>query len=107
MPASAATLNPLDLYGVRAMLTEDEQMVQDSVARLVDAEVLPIIRRCFEEHRFPKELVPKLAAPVRGCMMSKGKRFVMIHFDRRYENDACAGSADPDAEVDIVEGDRK
>jgi glutaryl-CoA dehydrogenase len=62
VPASAATLNPLDLYGVRAMLTEDEQMVQDSVARLVDAEVLPIIRRCFEEHRFPKELVPKLAA---------------------------------------------
>src|SRR6202046_1808992 len=62
VPAAAATLNPLDLYGVRAMLTEDEQMVQDSVARLVDAEVLPIIRRCFEEHRFPKELVPKLAA---------------------------------------------
>src|SRR5580704_4749445 len=60
VPASAA--NPLDLYGVRAMLTEDEQMVQDSVARLVDAEVLPIIRRCFEEHRFPKELVPKLAS---------------------------------------------
>ena len=62
MPAAASTLNPLDLYGVRAMLSEDEQMVQDSVARLVDAEVLPIIRRCFEEHRFPKELVPQLAA---------------------------------------------
>ena len=62
MPASASTLNPLDLYGVRAMLSEDEQMVQDSVARLVEAEVLPIIQRCFEEHRFPKELVPQLAA---------------------------------------------
>jgi glutaryl-CoA dehydrogenase len=62
VPAAASTLNPLDLYGVRAMLSEDEQMVQDSVARLVDAEVLPIIRRCFEEHRFPKELVPQLAA---------------------------------------------
>ena len=36
-------------------------MVQDSVARLVDAEVLPVIQRCFEEHRFPKELIPKLA----------------------------------------------
>jgi glutaryl-CoA dehydrogenase len=35
--------------------------VQDSVARLVDAEVLPVIQRCFEEHRFPKELIPKLA----------------------------------------------
>jgi glutaryl-CoA dehydrogenase len=62
VPASASTLNPLDLYGVRALLSEDEQMVQDAVARLVDAEVLPIIRRCFEEHRFPKELVPKIAA---------------------------------------------
>jgi glutaryl-CoA dehydrogenase len=62
VPAAASTLNPLDLYGVRAMLSEDEQMVQDSVARLVDAEVLPIIQACFEEHRFPKELVPQLAA---------------------------------------------
>jgi len=62
VPGSASTLNPLDLYGVRAMLSEDEQMVQDSVARLVDAEVLPIIQRCFEEHRFPRDLVPQLAA---------------------------------------------
>ncbi len=37
-------------------------MVQDSVARLVDEKVLPIIQRCFEEHRFPRELVPELAA---------------------------------------------
>jgi glutaryl-CoA dehydrogenase len=62
VPAAASTLNPLDLYGVRAMLSEEEQLVQDSVARLVDAEVLPIIQRCFEEHRFPKQLVPQLAA---------------------------------------------
>jgi glutaryl-CoA dehydrogenase len=62
VPASASTLNPLDLYGVRAMLSEEEQMVQDSVARFVDAEVLPIIRECFEKHRFPKELVPQVAA---------------------------------------------
>jgi glutaryl-CoA dehydrogenase len=60
--ASASTLNPLDLYGVRAMLSEDEQMVQDSVARFVDAEVLPIIRECFEQHRFPKQLVSQVAA---------------------------------------------
>jgi glutaryl-CoA dehydrogenase len=37
-------------------------MVQESVARLVDARVLPIIRDCFEQHRFPKELIPELAA---------------------------------------------
>jgi glutaryl-CoA dehydrogenase len=56
------TLDPLDLFGVRASLTEDERLVQDSVARLVDQEVLPIIQQCFEEHRFPKELIPKLAS---------------------------------------------
>lgn len=61
-PKSAgAVIDPLDLFGVRASLTEEERLVQDSVARLVDAEVLPIIRKAFEAHRFPKQLVPKLA----------------------------------------------
>jgi glutaryl-CoA dehydrogenase len=60
--AAGAGLDPLDLYGVRATLSDEERLVQESVARLVDAEVLPIIQRCFEEHRFPSELVPKLAA---------------------------------------------
>jgi glutaryl-CoA dehydrogenase len=59
---AAAALDPLDLYAVRSALSEDERLVQDSVARLVDSEVLPIIQRCFEEHRFPKELIPKLAS---------------------------------------------
>jgi glutaryl-CoA dehydrogenase len=56
------TLDPLDLYGVRAMLSEEERMVKDSVARLVDERVLPIIQKCFEEHRFPRELIPEIAA---------------------------------------------
>jgi glutaryl-CoA dehydrogenase len=60
--AAAPMLDPLDLYDVRAALSEDERLVQAAVARLVDAEVLPIIQRCFEEHRFPRELVPLLAA---------------------------------------------
>jgi glutaryl-CoA dehydrogenase len=60
--SSASKLDPLDLFGVGAMLTEEERMVQDSVGRLVDGKVLPIIQRCFEDHRFPKELIPELAA---------------------------------------------
>ncbi len=55
-------LTPLDLYDVRAELTEEESMVQDSVARLVDEKVLPIIQEAFETHTFPKELVPEVAA---------------------------------------------
>jgi glutaryl-CoA dehydrogenase len=60
--AARAAIDPLDLYAVRAALSDEERLVQESVARLVDAEVLPLIQRCFEEHRFPKELVPQLAS---------------------------------------------
>jgi glutaryl-CoA dehydrogenase len=60
VPANA--LNPLDLYDVRASLSAEERMVQDSVARFVDDAVLPIIRPHFENHTFPKELVGELAS---------------------------------------------
>ena len=59
---TGAALDPLDLFGVRAALSDEERLVQESVARLVDAEVLPVIQRCFEEHRFPQDLIPKLAS---------------------------------------------
>jgi glutaryl-CoA dehydrogenase len=59
---STRALDPVDLFDVRGQLTEDERMVQESVARLVDERVLPIIQKCFEEHRFPKELVPEIAS---------------------------------------------
>ena len=58
---STTTLDPLDLYGLRGTLMEEERMVQDCVRRLVEERVLPIIRECFEEHRFPRELIPELA----------------------------------------------
>jgi glutaryl-CoA dehydrogenase len=54
-------LDPLDLFDVRACLTDEERLVQDSVARFVTAEVAPLIRECFEQHRFPHELIPGLA----------------------------------------------
>jgi glutaryl-CoA dehydrogenase len=54
-------MNPLDLYDLRGELDQEEQLVQDSVARFVDARVLPIIQDCFEQHRFPGELVKEIA----------------------------------------------
>ena len=55
-------LDPLDLYDLRGELNDEERMVQDSVGRLVDEQILPIIQSCFEQHRFPRELVPEIAA---------------------------------------------
>src|SRR5690606_3911617 len=57
----AMTINPMDFYDVRGLLSDDEQMVQDTVARFVDDKVLPVIGECFEHGRFPSELVPEIA----------------------------------------------
>ena len=56
------TLDPMDLYDVRGLLDEQERLVQDAVARMVDEKVLPIIGRAFADHRFPRELVGELAS---------------------------------------------
>ncbi|MEM8547291.1 MAG: acyl-CoA dehydrogenase family protein [Pseudomonadota bacterium] len=58
---STGHADPLDLYAVRGELTDDEALVQDTVRRFVDDAVLPVIRECFENHRFPAELVKPMA----------------------------------------------
>src|SRR5687768_12100158 len=58
MPA----LNPVDLYDVRSLLSEEECAVQDTVARFTDERVLPIIGDAFDQGRFPKELIPEIAS---------------------------------------------
>jgi glutaryl-CoA dehydrogenase len=59
--APAAVLHPEDLYDIRSMLSDEERMVQDTVARFTDERVLPIIGECFDQARFPKELIPEIA----------------------------------------------
>jgi len=59
---AAAALNPYDLYDIRSMLSEEEAAVQDAVARFTDEKVLPIIGECFDQGRFPKELIPEIAS---------------------------------------------
>jgi len=58
---SATRLDPSDLYDIRSMLTDEERMVQDTVARFTDTRVIPIIGDCFDEGRFPSELIPEMA----------------------------------------------
>ena len=58
---SKAQLDPLDLFDIHAELSDEEKMVQSSVARFVDEQVIPVIRDAFENHYFPKDLVPQIA----------------------------------------------
>jgi glutaryl-CoA dehydrogenase len=57
-----AKLNPFDLYDVASLLSEEELMIKESVARFVDERAMPLIARHFDEARFPAELVPEIAA---------------------------------------------
>lgn len=67
----------VDFFDVRSLLSEDERQVQDTVARFVDERVLPVIAQAFDEHRFPAELLPEVAAlGLFGC---------------NYEGYGCAG----------------
>ncbi len=60
--AAAALEDACDFLQLDADLGEEERLVRDAVARVVDEQVLPIIAECFEAGRFPRELVPTLAA---------------------------------------------
>lgn len=54
-------LDSMDLFDTRSLLSDDELMVEHSVARFVDEQVLPIIGECFETGRMPAELIPEIA----------------------------------------------
>ena len=60
--ARREALDPLDLYDIAGSLSEEERMVQGAVARLVDEKVLPVIQKHFEDHTFPRDLVPEIAS---------------------------------------------
>ncbi|MCU0757856.1 MAG: acyl-CoA dehydrogenase family protein [Steroidobacteraceae bacterium] len=56
-----APADPMDLFDLRSELSEEDRLVQDSVARFVDENVLPVIRGHFERHTFPRDIVAGLA----------------------------------------------
>lgn len=56
-----ATLNPTDIFDVYSLLSEEEQMIQDTVARFVDERALPLMADAFDKAYFPKELIPEMA----------------------------------------------
>lgn len=49
-----------DLYNVDALLSEDERMVRDNVARWVDDRYLPVVTEHYRNGTFPSELAPEM-----------------------------------------------
>jgi glutaryl-CoA dehydrogenase len=54
------TVHGFDIIGVEKQLSEEEKLTMDSVRQFVMSEVNPIIADCFEEARFPTELIDRL-----------------------------------------------
>src|SRR5947207_1508817 len=50
----------VDYLLVDSQLSEQELMVRRAARRFVDEQVIPLMRECFREARFPAELVPGL-----------------------------------------------
>lgn len=51
----------LDFFNLNSELTDEERMMRDSVRQFVAERINPIIADCYEEGRFPKELIPEFA----------------------------------------------
>ncbi|MGA2716159.1 MAG: acyl-CoA dehydrogenase family protein [Bryobacteraceae bacterium] len=52
----------VDYLSIDSQFSEQELMVRQTARRFVDERVLPVIRDCFRDSRFPRELVPEMAA---------------------------------------------
>jgi len=51
----------VDYLRIDSLFTEQELLVRDTARRFVDERVLPLIRDCYRDARFPTELIPEMA----------------------------------------------
>ena len=51
----------VDYVGLDNLLSEEEKLVRKTIRQFVEAEVNPIIADCYEQGKFPFELIPHLA----------------------------------------------
>src|SRR5450631_3342575 len=50
----------VDYLRIDSLFSEQELLVRETARRFVDDRVVPVIRDCFREGRFPKEIIPEL-----------------------------------------------
>jgi len=50
----------VDFFAVDSLLSDQERLVRATARQFVDDRVVPVIRDCFRDGRFPAELIPEL-----------------------------------------------
>src|SRR5580704_7935855 len=51
----------VDYFQIDSLFSEQEQLVRQTARQFVDDRIIPVVRDCFCEGRFPKELIPEMA----------------------------------------------
>ena len=51
----------VDYFAVDSLFSEQELLVRQTARRFADERALPLIRECFRDARFPRELIPEMA----------------------------------------------
>src|SRR6202790_3776307 len=51
----------VDYLRIDSLFSEQELLVRETARRFVDERVIPLIRDCFRDARFPSELIPEMA----------------------------------------------
>jgi glutaryl-CoA dehydrogenase len=59
--AGSSEYTGVDFYDIDSLLSEEERAVRDTVRQWVSDELMPVIGSCYDESRFPKELIPGMA----------------------------------------------
>src|ERR1700686_2678574 len=67
----------VDYFAVDSLFSEQELLVRQTARRFTDERAQPLMRDCFRDARFPKELVPEMAT--------------LVFFGANLEGYGCAG----------------
>src|SRR3954465_8891830 len=51
----------VDYFLVDSLFSEEELMVRQTARRFAEERILPLIRDCYRDGRFPRELIPEMA----------------------------------------------
>src|SRR5579859_7974415 len=57
-----ARFSGVDYLRIDSLFSQQELLVRETARRFVDERVIPLIRDCFRDARFPKELIPEMAS---------------------------------------------
>jgi len=50
----------VDYLSIDSQFSEQELLVRQTARQFVDERILPVIRDCFRDARFPSELIPEM-----------------------------------------------